>query len=622
MKSKLDSIEHESSRSLCNASGRWRNLLRLKIGHTSPIIDIICAAICAAAFINWRWIGGGPWDLVHAEMFHDLAALARDVDIVNAATGLVVYLTIRVALTPIPSALLATVAGVGLAVASKIKMQALNVPILPWDLWSLHNLSQFPEFLDISKTKLVAALAMGTASVVVGMLRFRRALIREHNHVEAAFFAASCLWLWNAWALAPNTPRFLSGQIQNLTWSPGASYTNFGPFYTVFSNLKYVSLEQVTAGGLAAAKLLDTKSFDSNAEASGDRPDVVVVLSEAFTDLPVRIFGRQFRCLSPDLYSRLITPAWGGFTANVEAEILTGYPQAIYPAGAVPYEMYFKRPIPHALPNVFTAHGYQSAAVHTYIRSFYSRPEAYRMLGFEAFSGIEDLKAPILRGQFVDDRVLFNEVLARLNGGGKGPKFLQAVTMMAHLPYDSPRRYPIRADIAERLPAPLEAHRLALTQYGSMIYDHEEMLCAFFDALKKRKRRTVVVFYGDHYPSFGSIQIYRDIHAAIAPGTNFNLLSQYSTTPLVAFDNKQGFLALPSSVPAYNLGTLILQVAGINPTGVWSMPHKLTNRPITAGGWMSDARADQTTAPHRIDTIDPELGVLRAHANLTLFERK
>lgn len=556
----------------------------------------------------------------HAWLFTALRDLEHDVALLNFLFGLSLFVLFSSAFTPWVALLFSAVTVLGLAQASEQKMHVLDMPILPWDLWFLRDLGAFADFTGLSRAGLACVSAAVFVLVGGAAWRYRRHVFRRRGFLVSAVASAGVCALWTAWVVMPSTPRHLSGAMHNITWDQGANYTNFGPYYTFLVNLRFVSIAPPSGDARAAA--VDTDRLTTPALSTSDgKPDVVVVLSESFTALPVSIFNKPFTCLKDVPLAKLVTPAWGGFTANVEFEVLSGYPHALFPTGSIPYQMYLKRPLKQGLPNMFRRGGYRTSAIHTFQRNFFSRPTAYEMLGFDRYVGIEDLKNPKKRGQYVDDQVIFDEVLNQLSTNGNGPQFVQAVTMMAHLPFNWPGRYPVNPDLVNRLPASLEKHRVSLTQYASMVFDHEAMLCSFLEQLKARPRRTVVLFYGDHYPSFGSLDVYKDIHRAVNPGGGeFDLYQQYSKTPLFLFDSQRGFIPIGPESPSYNLGTLLLRQAGLPVSGLWAMPHKLANEVITRGVYIASNQTSTTVgAVTSSNDASPELSTLKAHAYGALF---
>ncbi len=541
----------------------------------------------------------------------------------NFVFGACVYLVARVALRRTVATGVALALTLGFAAGSGAKMAILGVPLLPWDLAFVGSLTSMTAFLEPAIVVLACGLVVSVAVLVIASKGVRQRVFRRVGFLRAALAAAVAAGVWTFAVLATPAPLFSSAGMHNIVWDQAANFSNYGPYYTFLSNVKFVALDPPDIQAREQAAVIDAAGVTTMARqgAPAEAPNVVIILSESFTRLPEQIFGEKYRCLASAPQSRLITPAWGGYTANVEFEVLTGYPNALFPVGAVPYQMYSQRPVAHALPRVLGERGYRSTALHTYEREFFSRPQAYASLGFDRYLGIEDIGPSARRGQYVTDQVLFDNIERSLDEEGEQPAFVHAVTMMAHMPYNVPGRYPTRSGLRDALPQALSPHASTLVHYASVLLDHEEMLCGFFDRLKQRKRRTLVLVYGDHYPTFGDMGVYRDIHRAIAPaGVPFDLVQHYSRPPVALFDSETGFVPLPDEITAYNLGTALLQAAGLDTPSVWGMPHKLQRRTIVERIYVAQHQASYTGGigvdPKRAD----EYKALAAHAYATFVE--
>ncbi|NHK98019.1 MULTISPECIES: LTA synthase family protein [Rubrivivax] len=595
------------------ASARWLAALRWLAGPAA-------AAACAYSAVHWADLFAMRWPQRHLWLFSARDTLAWEVDLLNALFGLTLYALARLVFTPLAAALTAITLLGTVAVVSARKMLELDMPLLPWDLWFVGNLADFAAFLGWSLAAVAALAAAAAAVLLVLAWRWRHAVFRRRRGIARSAVAAAGLVGVCAWGVVlPPTPRGLSGQVHNITWDQGANFANFGPYYAFAVNLPFIGIPRPAADDLAAARALDAAASPA-AGPGGERPDIVLLLSESFTRLPEQLFGKPYGCLAAAPESRLVSPAWGGFTANVEFELLTGYPYAMLPPGSVPFQMYLSRPVVSALPRVLRDRGWRTQAVHTFHRDFFSRPQAYAALGIDDYAGLEDLPGAARRGQYVDDRVLFDQILKRLDAPGAEPRLVHAVSMMAHLPYDWEGRFPLEPGLAARLPAGLDDDALALTQYASMLYDHERAFCGFLEQLKSRPRRTLVLFYGDHYPSFGSLAVYerlnRVLHGADAP---LNLERDFSKPPLALFDSRDGFVTLPDEVAAYNLGALVLQQAGLAAPGHWAMPHKRDRVTLVRRLYVAANQSSGSLAAAAAGTDSPELRTLRAHAWRHLF---
>ena len=583
---------------------------------------IICGLIAA----NWKWLLSTETVVRHAWLFTSITELNEDVFAYNMVFGSCVYLLARSIFARWLSVVLASSVVIGFAAVSLTKFKHVALPLLPWDLWFAPDsafLFQIAGSSAQEPDKRVTAVLVALVAVVFIAVRRRLPVVRRGLGVGIALGIVSpTFWIYGNFEDLGK--RFFTSGVHNISWDQSANFQNYGPFYTFFSNLSFVAIARPSDHLLEAAKAVDELSLENSTQ-SGRLPDVVTILSESFTDLPERIFDQKFSCLPAEKMSKLITPAWGGYTANVEFELLTGYPHAIFPQGSVPYQMYLNKPLEQSLPNQFKGAGYDVSALHTFNRAFFSRPLAYRMLGFDRYDGLEDLTLPAYAGQYVSDQVLFDEIKKKLDKNDSIPHFIHAVSMMAHLPYSWKGRFSVPPQLVYSLPPTLKQHRLPLTQYSAMIFEHERMLCTFLNGLKNRTRQTIVLFYGDHYPSFGSMQTYYDIHAYLHPNGSvpFDLRRNYSKTPVFMFDSRTGFVPLPNEVPTYNLGTILQQYVGIKVAKIWAMSHKLDNRVLTQGIYVAEQQNSRFLGETQSASgSDEELNVIKAHAYIHMLSKR
>ena len=572
-------------------------------------------ALITACWANLLEVDHTVW---YPHLFPSIGALELEIFAINAAFGIALYLLFRIAFAHWSAALVTSAVVLAFAAISATKMHHLHVPLLPWDIAFVRQIDELIKFINLKIVSFVLVGVIASLALWILKRRFQWHFFREKFSLIATVAGIVPLLIWTTAVAEGEVEKFSTAGIRNLVWDQRANFYNYGPFYTFFANWNFMAMTPPSKEAAKLAAEVDQLT-SPKPDSSADRPDVVAILSEAFSDLPTHIFNKPYTCLGSAPLSRMVTPSWGGLTANVEFEVLTGYPHALFPTGSVPYQMYLHIPLPDSLPREFARVGYLSSAIHTYDRHFYGRPHAYKMLGFAKYAGLEDLPNPVMSGQYVSDDYLFNQVLRQLENAKDRPQFIHAVTMMAHLPYENPDRYPVPDAIAKALPSALEPYRDTITQYAAMMYDHERMLCSFLNAINKRERRTIVLFYGDHYPSFGHPKIYEAIHAYLHPdsASNFDLYKQYSETPVFMYDSTSGFISLPDEIPAYNLGTQLLKYANAPIEHLWAMPHKLHNWILIRRLTIPNDEKNVGVVGHPNERVQ-ELETLKAHAYVHL----
>lgn len=294
------------------------------------------------------------------------------------------------------------------------------------------------------------------------------------------------------------------------------------------------------------------------------RPDVIMIMSESLWD-PTRLSNVSLsRDPMPSIRSRqsghVFSPEFGGMTANVEFEALTGFSNSFLPYGSIPYQQYIRRPIP-SLATFFRSEGYSSIALHPFQPWFWNRSEVYKSLGFDEFRSEETLPAMEKRGMFASDAALTSEIMQTVDAADK-PLFLFAVTLQGHGPYE-PNRYG-RNTIG--IAGPLsESATASLSTYSQGVAEADESFARLIDWAKTRERDTIVVLFGDHLPPLGQVFV----ESGYMPGmvatrrAPLDTMKAEHETPLVVWSSRTGLHNRIGTISPALLPYHILKTAGL-----------------------------------------------------------
>ncbi len=313
-------------------------------------------------------------------------------------------------------------------------------------------------------------------------------------------------------------------------------------------------------------KVIDAiASTDIVASLPEEKPDIIVVMSESFWD-PSRLPGVQ---ITPDpipvvraLQSgHIFSPEFGGMTANVEFEALTGFSNAFLPAGSIPYQQYVRNPVP-SMATFLRSEGYETKAIHPFGGWFWNRAFVYKAFGFNQFMSEENMPLLRKRGPLVSDEALAEEIIRQANASTP-PFFYFAVSLQSHGPYE-PGRY---SDATHNVEASNVSQwtRYSILTYTEGIYDADRSLKRLMDWASKRERPTVIAFFGDHLPPLGPV--YVDTGFMKEPvakrKTPINDMLVQHETPLVVWSNRTGPARNIGSISPAFLPLLVLETAGI-----------------------------------------------------------
>jgi phosphoglycerol transferase MdoB-like AlkP superfamily enzyme len=295
-----------------------------------------------------------------------------------------------------------------------------------------------------------------------------------------------------------------------------------------------------------------------------EKPDVIIVMSESFWDptlLPrTKITPDPMPNVRAVRSGSMFSPEFGGMTANVEFEALTGFSNAFLPYGSIPYQQYVRGPVP-SLATFFRSEGYDTVAMHPFEGWFWNRKHVYDAFGFDRFLSIEALPPMKSRGPLVSDDSLTDEIIRRADEAER-PFFTFAVSLQGHGPYE-PYRYPDAKTEVESVAG--YSTRQSIRSYAEGIADADRSLKRLMDWASKRDRPTVIVFFGDHLPPLN--QGYTETGFLKEPVPERReppeALALHRETPLVIWSNRTGPVKDVGSISPSLIPLKLFRAAGI-----------------------------------------------------------
>lgn len=297
---------------------------------------------------------------------------------------------------------------------------------------------------------------------------------------------------------------------------------------------------------------------------SGRQADVIVVMSKSLWD-PTRMTSVRYSAdpmpvIRASQSGNVFSPEFGGMTANVEFEALTGFTNAFLPYGSIPYQQYIRRPVP-SLATFFESKGYVTKAFHPFQSWFWNRQNVYQSLGFQQFHSEENMPVMDKRGIFASDDALTRYIIKQADNTEK-PFFFFAVTLQGHGPYER-NRY-IKNTIGVDAPTLSDASASALATYTQGVKEADQSLKALMDWAKKRRRETIIVLFGDHLPPLNEVYTESGYMANVVATRKASVttMKREHETPLVVWSSKRGVQKDIGSVSPSQLPYYIVRMAG------------------------------------------------------------
>lgn len=463
----------------------------------------------------------------------------------------VIYLTLVLILNRfwVASAIFGTVMTV-FAVANHIKIESRNEPVIPADLNFITggNAGELTSFIPNSSQALVDGAVAGVICfvaicIVMQFLDGRNAVIPCHwlhpfasvknfagtiTRILAAALSTALVFSF-VWGLGADD-SWATKFAHNLSdrpqpWNPIADATSNGPAIN-FLQLAHTKImdkpedySEETMTKIAKKYSKEADSINQSRTTNLTDNTVIMVLSETFSD-PTRVPGVSFaedpipniRQIKNETTSGLmLSPGYGGGTANIEYQALTGLSMANYSATL---SIAYQQLVPgqkwdQSLNQLWNEKNGEdsSVAFHAYNRNMYFRDINYKKFGFSKFYATDGKPKltnlyPIDSAWYASDESFYSRVLKKMQSSD-GNKFYQVVTMQNHMPYEdiyADNQFK-ELDTSENLQ---ENERLNIETYTKGLNYTDQSTQNFLNALNNIDRPITVIFYGDHLPGIYS----------------------------------------------------------------------------------------------------------------------
>ena len=293
-------------------------------------------------------------------------------------------------------------------------------------------------------------------------------------------------------------------------------------------------------------------------------PNIIFVQLESLFD-PTHLKGLEFSeeplPFLKSLYETypsgyLSMPSFGAGTANTEFEVMTGMNLDDFGPGEYPYKTILKESACESICFDLKNLGYTTNVIHNNEADFYQRNQVFGRLGYDNFISIEYIEEYDLTptGWCTDD-CLVGEITGILNAS-KAQDFIYTISVEGHGAYvpvteDMNMNIEVTNDEVTGDPAGFE-------YYVNLIHNMDEFVENLVTEVSKIDEKTVIVFYGDHLPTF---EITDD---ELTNGDIFQ--TQY------VIWNNFGLKKIDKDIQAYQLSALVLSRLGIT-GGVISKYH-------------------------------------------------
>jgi phosphoglycerol transferase MdoB-like AlkP superfamily enzyme len=323
-------------------------------------------------------------------------------------------------------------------------------------------------------------------------------------------------------------------------WDQSQIYKRLGFVVGFIYNTRGQTIDEPDGYGEAKIREIVAKYPASKID-SDDDINIIYIMNESFSD-PTKYLAdvadpipNVHEIMNGSTRGWLATSEYGGGTANVEFEALTGFSN------------YFLRTVPYAnivayisqMPSIVSRlenQGYQTTAIHPYRDTMYKRNVVYRNFGFDRFDSQADFDTAQIKyvNDYISDQTLYEKALDYLNNSD-GRQFVFLLSMQNHVPYD--------------------------IDYLESLRESDDAIKNLISELAKQERKTIVVFWGDHLPGiFDREQL---------------PLPERQETPLFIWANFSSAKQDLSAISPVFLNQYVYNLAGLGRSGFDNLSSKL-----------------------------------------------
>ncbi len=397
---------------------------------------------------------------------------------------------------------------------SYYKTQFLKEPLLPWDLFLYREAGKVWPF--IYKEVDLEFLLLPLFLFVVSWRPAGQAVLRIKPFLRAGMLVVALVVL-SSFAFYNRTPveaMMRSSGFREIPEDQLLYYQESGVVLGFFTNLKNAfvfepknyNAENINAIVAGVKDDLGRVSSLKSKKIYPQKPNIIVVMSESLWDptvMPNVSYSKDPLATYHSFIGKfatgsLLSPQFGGRTANVEFEVLTGLSMTFLPKGSVPYMQYINEPY-YSLAAFLREQGYRTTAIHPYDKTFWRRDKVYPLLGFERFLSEEDFAGARKEWLYVTDEEVAKAVIRETKGSPESD-FIFVVTMENHSPHHKEKyghdKLALKTNLSDESKTSLEI-------YGKGVANADKALKILTDYYRQSKEPTIIVLFGDHLPPLG-----------------------------------------------------------------------------------------------------------------------
>jgi phosphoglycerol transferase MdoB-like AlkP superfamily enzyme len=268
-------------------------------------------------------------------------------------------------------------------------------------------------------------------------------------------------------------------------------------------------------------------------------------------------YDEKFSSLVGNRESAVISPVFGGRTAQAEFEVLCGVP-ALHKYSSIEFNSFTGEPV-FCIPTLLKAAGYRVVATNAYKPFFFNATHAYKGIGFdEAYfprqyaekrktylSLVDESSQYIFDGDLLEQNLQF--VKQHIGLKNQQPLFNYVLGVYGHMPFDiDKKRHPLKLKAQTLNKTLADEYQRAINQ----IFYRSQALAHYLSQLMELDPQSLIIVMGDHVPILlGSSKFYQQM--------GYRNNTQDSVMKPSAFYIENGQFVKKEDLHQYDMGDVI-----------------------------------------------------------------
>ncbi len=289
------------------------------------------------------------------------------------------------------------------------------------------------------------------------------------------------------------------------------AYQDYGFVYCFSCSVVNTGVERPAS--YSAASIEEIKdTIESTVTVDADNvqtPNIIFLQLESFFDVNKMVDLElsedpipNFNKLKEEFPSGFLTVNNIGYgTANTEFEVMTGLNLDDFGPGEFPYKTVLKNQTCESIAYVLKDYGYATHAMHNNNATFYSRHKVFKNLGYDTYTSVEFMNPEeFTEVGWAKDKVLTEEIVKVLESTDE-KDYLYCISVQGHGTYPEESVIDEPAILVSGLGDTKREYQFEF--YVNQLKEMDDFILELTTALDAIDEDTILVMYGDHFPSLG-----------------------------------------------------------------------------------------------------------------------